>query len=49
MFTKPLPRLCVRVFQRMEALIADHNDRLVPVHFKKLIQLARFGEHAQYF
>jgi hypothetical protein len=27
----------------MEALIADHNDRLVPVHFKKLIQLARFA------
>jgi hypothetical protein len=28
---KPLPRLCVRVFQRMDALVAEYNDRLVPV------------------
>ena len=29
-----------RVFLRIDALIAEHNDRLVPVQFKKLIQLA---------
>lgn len=37
---KPLPGLGVRVPERMDALIAEHDDRLVLVVLEKLVYLA---------
>jgi hypothetical protein len=37
MIAKPLPGAGVRVFQRMDALIAERDGRLVLVVLKKLV------------
>jgi hypothetical protein len=38
---KPLPGVGVRVFQRMETLVTERDDKLVPVELEKLVYLAR--------
>jgi hypothetical protein len=43
MIAKPLPDTGIRVFQRMEALIAERDGRLVLVVLKKLVWLAWFA------